>query len=108
MCATLKDISHRQVRNAANREANGIKMLQRTRDNSQRQFVAFTYRVGSFPIETFEYDNRPGLFLGMDNVREAVASNCITDNFGSGVDSPDPVVSAVRNKEISARIDCEA
>jgi hypothetical protein len=57
MCATLKGISHREVPNVANREANGIKMFQRTRDNSQRQFVACTYRVGSFLIETFDYDN---------------------------------------------------
>jgi hypothetical protein len=57
MCAILKGTSHREVPNAASREANGIKMLQRTRDNSQRQFVACTYRVGLFLIETFEYDN---------------------------------------------------
>ena len=38
MCATLKGISHqRKVLNAASREANGIKMLQRTRDSSQKQ-----------------------------------------------------------------------
>jgi len=40
MCATLMGISHREVLNAASREANGIKMLQRTRDSSQKQFVA--------------------------------------------------------------------
>jgi hypothetical protein len=33
MCTTLKGISHREVLNAASREANGIKMLQRTRDS---------------------------------------------------------------------------
>jgi hypothetical protein len=37
MCATLKGISHREVLNAASREANGIKMLQRTRHSSQKQ-----------------------------------------------------------------------
>ncbi len=62
MSATLKGISHREVPNVASREANGIKMLQRTRDNSQRQFVAFTDRVGSFLIETFEYDNSSSPF----------------------------------------------
>jgi hypothetical protein len=41
MCATLKGISHREVLNAASREANGIKMLQRTRDNSQKQAGLF-------------------------------------------------------------------
>ena len=40
MRATLKGISHREVLNAASHEANGIKMLQRTRDSSQKQFVA--------------------------------------------------------------------
>ena len=62
MCTTLKAISHREVPNVANREANGIKMLQRTRDNSQKEFVAFTYRVGSFLIETFDYDNSSSPF----------------------------------------------
>jgi hypothetical protein len=47
MRATLKGISHREVLNAASREANGIKMLQRTRDSSQKQFVASTNGVGS-------------------------------------------------------------
>jgi hypothetical protein len=49
MCATLKGISHREVLNAASREANGIKMLQRTRDSSEKQFVASTHR-GWFPF----------------------------------------------------------
>jgi hypothetical protein len=40
-----KGISYSEVLNAASHEANGIKMLQRIRDNSQRQFVAFTNRV---------------------------------------------------------------
>lgn len=62
MSATLKGISHREVPNAASREANGIKMLQRTRDNSQREFVAFTYQVGSFLTETFDYDNSSSSF----------------------------------------------
>jgi len=48
MCATLKGISHREVLNAASREANGIKMPQRTRDSSQKQFAA-SRKVG-FPF----------------------------------------------------------
>ena len=44
MRATLKGISHREVLNAASREANGIKMLQRTRDSSPKQFVVSTHR----------------------------------------------------------------
>ena len=52
-CATLKGISHREVLNAASREANGIKMLQRTRDSSQKQFVASTHWVGSLSDCTF-------------------------------------------------------
>jgi hypothetical protein len=39
MCALLKGTSHSEVLNAVSHEANGIKMLQRTRDNSQVQFV---------------------------------------------------------------------
>jgi hypothetical protein len=49
MCATLKGISHREVLNAASREANGIKMLQRTRDSSQKQFVASHPAVKEMP-----------------------------------------------------------
>jgi hypothetical protein len=49
MCATPKDISHREVLNAASREANGIK-TQRTRDSSQKQFVASTHRIGSLSV----------------------------------------------------------
>jgi hypothetical protein len=47
-CATLKGISHREVRNAASREANGIKTLQRTRDSSQKQFVVDTHLSADF------------------------------------------------------------
>jgi len=55
MCTTLiKGISHREVLNAASREANGIKTLQRTRDSSQKQFVASTHRVGSFLSADFK------------------------------------------------------
>jgi hypothetical protein len=51
MCTTLiKGLSHREVLNAASREANGIKTLQRTRDSSQKQFVASTHRVGSLSV----------------------------------------------------------
>jgi hypothetical protein len=49
MCATLKGISHREVLNAASREANGIKMLQRTRDSSQKQFPAASRFWSSMP-----------------------------------------------------------
>jgi hypothetical protein len=54
MCAILKGISHSEVLNAVSHEANGIKMLQRTRDNTQRQFAAFTNRVGSILTKDFE------------------------------------------------------
>jgi hypothetical protein len=50
ICAILKGISHREVLSAASREANGIKTLQRTRDSSQKQFVASTHRVGSLSV----------------------------------------------------------
>jgi hypothetical protein len=51
MCATLKDISHREVLNAASREANGIKMLQRTRDSYEFELeltaLPKNYRINS-------------------------------------------------------------
>ena len=53
MRATLKGISHREVLNAASREANGIKMLQRIRDSSQKQFVASTHRL--VPLLTADF-----------------------------------------------------
>jgi len=54
ICATLKGISHREVLNAASREANGIKTLQRTRDSSQKQFVASTDRLVPFLSADFK------------------------------------------------------
>ena len=49
MCASLKGISHREVLNAASREANGIKMLQRTRDSSQKQLSRRCSSPKSYP-----------------------------------------------------------
>jgi hypothetical protein len=39
MRTTLMGLNHREVLNAASREANGIKTPQKTRNSSQKQFV---------------------------------------------------------------------
>ena len=44
-----KGISHHEVLNAASREANGIKMLQRTRDSSQKQLSRRCSSPKSYP-----------------------------------------------------------
>src|SRR5215471_14692231 len=46
--ANPPDMRHSQ--GAASREANGIKTLQRTRDSSQKQFVASTHPDGSLSV----------------------------------------------------------
>lgn len=57
MCATLKGISHREVLNAASREANGIKMLQRTRDSSQKAIRRLP--PTGLPSALLAWNNRP-------------------------------------------------
>jgi hypothetical protein len=52
MRTTLKGISHSEVLNAASREANGIKTLQRTRHSSQKHFVASTTGWFLFCLQT--------------------------------------------------------